>query len=382
MRVLWICKRGACWAVLVIMGKKRDYKARKPGAGRKPSKPGYDPSILLQKQMDAAVSLYGTDNHPSLQTIADELELNPIKVRKLLITAGVYESEIANQVQGAFNTHKAAGLSHTEAIVATMRELNLSKASVTSYLPYEKGVYFPAKTDSNNLSVGAERICRMRKREKILEKLRTEQTEEALWAAVIEFQGYKFRTYSGLVFSYSMKRGRGKGNTESESVNVKGDSNKQGVANKQGAADKQRDIYTKELFIDRRENSKSLAWSSVALAFRKTQELTAFAHRELNPNQRMPDVAYTVPRVDRPKALGDIRGVTYIYAKQMDDELEVWLKEIKGMDRIVEDYGVHVPLWESIMNHVGGVNCAWERTAFEEGLKAGIRLMMEVNEDI
>lgn len=71
------------------------------------------------------------------------------------------------------------------------------------------------------------------------------------------------------------------------------------------------------------------------------------------------------------------------YAKQMEDELEVWLKEIEGMDRIVEDYGVHVPLWESIMDHVGSVNCAWERTAFEEGMKAGIRLMMEVaGEDI
>lgn len=154
-------------------------------------------------------------------------------------------------------------MSHTEAIAATMKDLNLSKASITSYLPYEKGVYFQAETDSNNLSVGAERIRRMRKRNEILEKLRIEQTEEALWAAVIEFQGYKFRTYSGLVFSYSLKKGRG-------------------------------DTYTKELFIDRRENSKSLAWSSVLLAF-----------------HNIPSIGSVV---DRPKALGDIRGVTYIYA--------------------------------------------------------------------
>ena len=44
---------------------------------------------------------------------------------------------------------------------------------------WEQGVYFPAETDSNNISVGAERIRRMRKREKILEELRTKQTEEA-----------------------------------------------------------------------------------------------------------------------------------------------------------------------------------------------------------
>lgn len=255
---------------------------RKPGGGRKPSKPDYNPSAILQNQMDAAVVLYDKEEHPSLQTIANELDLNPIKVRKLLITAGVYKSDAADQVQKVFGTHRKAGLSHTEAIAATMQELNLSKASVTSYLPYEKGVYFPAETDSNNLSVGAERIRRMRNREKIIERVKTEQTEEALWAAVIEFQGYKFRTYSGLAFSYSLKKGRGRGNTES------------GVANEQDEACKQGGVYTKELFIDRRENSKSLAWSSVLLAYHNIPQIGCV--------------------VDRPKALGDIRGVTYIYA--------------------------------------------------------------------
>lgn len=48
--------------------------------------------------------------------------------------------------------------------------------------------------------------------------------------------------------------------------------------------------------------------------------------------------------------------------------------------RMVEDYGLHIQLWEDIMDHVGSVNCAWERTAFEEVVKTGIRLMMEVGE--
>ena len=51
--------------------------------------------------------------------------------------------------------------------------------------------------------------------------------------------------------------------------------------------------YTKELWIDRREKSKSLAWSSVLLALRNIKKVGEV--------------------VDRPKALGDIRGVTYIY---------------------------------------------------------------------
>ena len=35
----------------------------------------------------------------SLQSIADVLNFNPIKVRKLLITAGVYGSDVAEKVQ-------------------------------------------------------------------------------------------------------------------------------------------------------------------------------------------------------------------------------------------------------------------------------------------
>lgn len=42
---------------------------RKPGGGRKKSKPDYNPSAILQNQMDAAVVLYDKEEHPSLQTI-------------------------------------------------------------------------------------------------------------------------------------------------------------------------------------------------------------------------------------------------------------------------------------------------------------------------
>ena len=93
-------------------------------------------------------------------------------------------------------------------------------------------------------------------------KLRTEPTEEHLWEVVLLYQKVKFKTYSGLPFSNEVRKGR----------------------NGQ---------YTKELWIDRREKSKSLAWSSVRLAFHNIREMGAV--------------------VDRPKSLGDIRGVTYIY---------------------------------------------------------------------
>ena len=66
-------------------------------------------------------------------------------------------------------------------------------------------------------------------------------------------------------------------------------------------------------------------------------------------------------------------------AKTKEKELEEWLRGLEGMDRLVDDYvGEKIPLWEKIMGRQGTVCCAWEKTAFEEGLKVGIRLMMEV----
>lgn len=78
------------------------------------------------------------------------------------------------------------------------------------------------------------------------------------------FQGYTFHTVSGLPFTYRLKVGR-----DGE--------------------------FTKELFIDRRENSKSLSWSPVRIAFERAVEKQG-----------------TV--LDRPKAIGDIRGISYIYS--------------------------------------------------------------------
>ena len=67
-------------------------------------KPEHDAGKNLKEQMDAAVALYGEEC--SLQSIADALNLNPIKVRKLLITAGVYESEVAEKVKNTFEEYR------------------------------------------------------------------------------------------------------------------------------------------------------------------------------------------------------------------------------------------------------------------------------------
>ncbi len=78
---------------------------------------------------------------------------------------------------------------------------------------------------------------------------------------LLTFQDFEFHTYSGLPYSYHMKYGRS-------------------------------GTYTKELWINRREKSKSLVWSSVRSAYQKVLELQQESER---------------PVVERPKALGDIR---------------------------------------------------------------------------
>ena len=144
---------------------------RKPGGGRKPSKPEYSAAKNLAQQMKTAADLY-TDKM-SLQAIADALSLNPIKVRKLLITAGVYESDTAKLVQQTFNAFRETQ-SYSAAVTSTMSALQLSRPSVTSYLPYEKGVYFPEEADASNISTGAERQRHYRAEE---EPLRREPLE-------------------------------------------------------------------------------------------------------------------------------------------------------------------------------------------------------------
>lgn len=88
-------------------------------------------------------------------------------------------------------------------------------------------------------------------------------TQEQLWQWICDHQNQTFYTASGLAFSYRLKIGRS------------GEPNR-------------------ELIIDRRENSKSLTWSSFRAAYlaavEKQGEILA-----------------------RPKALGDIRGISYIY---------------------------------------------------------------------
>ncbi|MFR6747696.1 MAG: hypothetical protein ACLUS5_12140 [Roseburia faecis] len=122
-------------------------KTRKPGGGRKKLKPEYDAGKNLKEQMESAVALYNSEM--SLQAIGDELGLNPIKVRKLLITAGVYESDVAEKVQDTFEEYHETQ-DYKTSILSTAAALDLSIASVTSYLPYKKRCVLPKYRERKN----------------------------------------------------------------------------------------------------------------------------------------------------------------------------------------------------------------------------------------
>ena len=88
----------------------------------------------------------------------------------------------------------------------------------------------------------------------LMRRLQEEPSEEHLWDMILSYQNIMFKTYSGLPFTYEVRNGR---NGE----------------------------YTKELWIDRREKSKSLAWSSVKLAFHNIKQTVSL--KDLKMDVRM-----------------------------------------------------------------------------------------------
>lgn len=233
------------------------------------AKPKYSREEIIQQNMERVAAEYirsKEGSHPSLAAIAEKTNLNPIKVRKLLITAGVYQSAMADTVQGVFKHHKE-DKPYKEALLATAAERKLSRASVTSYLPYEKVVYMKKDCDPADISVNAERMRMYRDRNTAMKRLHQamemgEGVEDCLWDCIVLFQGFPFYTATGLPFHYTLKKGR-------------------------------HDEYTKELWVSRMENGKPLVWSSVWIAFQRATEMTG--------------------EIKRPKAIGNIRGISYIY---------------------------------------------------------------------
>jgi len=152
----------------------------------------YDSKAIMKEMMDAVVSLYqmpgDSGEHMSLRAIGEQMELSPQRVRKFLITAGVYESDIADIVR------KWNDLGKT--VPEIMEETGLSRATVNSYLPYSRPIY---KTDE--VSDVAERLKDFREKEKnfsgiraALESCTEEEQADYIWDGLYSLRGMPFLT--------------------------------------------------------------------------------------------------------------------------------------------------------------------------------------------
>ena len=133
-----------------------------------------------------------------LNLLAEEFSMTPIKVRKLLISSGVYQTDISMRINELYKSGKT--------IKEIQEIVGLSAASVSGYLPYQKTVY--------NLEVStdvANRLRKFRNRKAMVDKLAAEietwvePTKDLLWETITAFEDYPFRTAKGLRFYYTVK---------------------------------------------------------------------------------------------------------------------------------------------------------------------------------
>ena len=209
----------------------------------RPCKKSYDPMAVMEELLSTVDAVF--EEKQEIKATAAELDLAELKVRKLLITSGKLSYPQTQEIQEL----QRAGKKMEE----IQNILDLSRASINAYLPYSKVPYKESEVSAN-----ADRCELYRKRKAAVEAIIDADT---LWNALLLFQGYTFYTVTGLQFSYEIRKGRS-------------------------------GEYTKELWIDRRGESKSLTMSTVLKAYENS-------------------VGAGI--VDRPKALGDLLGVSYIY---------------------------------------------------------------------
>ncbi len=220
--------------------------------GRYKKRPGYDQERIQNQMIKIASELYhpelnksDNDNKKtSLRNVADELDISVSKTVKLLITGGAYTSDISNRVLSLYTD------GHT--IHDIQKILGVSRATVQSYLPYKKGIYNAKET-----SLNAERIKRYRERCEAINRLKKQGTGDSLWECIIRFEEYGFRTVKGMKFRYTVCGG--------------------------------------EIFVDRKEGSKSITRSTVNLAYKNALRILK-----------------AEGRVEGPKKLGTF-GASYLY---------------------------------------------------------------------
>lgn len=161
--------------------------------GRPRKNPEHNLEEQFQKMLEDVKDAY--ENADSLRSLAGELNMTLLKLRKLLITAGVFTSDICMEVNQLHEQGKT--------IPEIMKITGLSRASVHSYLPYVRGIY-----NTEELSLDAKRCRTYRERMESVKNLQLNPTQKNLWETIERFEDYLFITKEGIKFRYFIKIGR------------------------------------------------------------------------------------------------------------------------------------------------------------------------------
>lgn len=154
---------------------------------RKKLKPELNIDAIQGDLICLAVNEYNRSEN--VRAVAKTIGISPMKVRKLLITAGAYKTELSEEIASLY----AEGISINDIAVL----LNMSFASVSSYLPYNHAAYkLPDR------SVNADSAARARSRKKAKDVLKADiqsgndwsGSDGSLWKVISLYQGVRFRT--------------------------------------------------------------------------------------------------------------------------------------------------------------------------------------------
>lgn len=175
--------------------------------GRPKKKPDYDREREIEAFQARAVELFGepyddrierSEDAPSIRDVANAMNTTPLRVRKMLVTAGAYSTKLSRRVQSLYDE----GCS----IQQIMDETGLKRASIHAYLPYVKGNY-----NLSDSTLNAERKRVFRKRIRVCERLSQEidspDAEKYLWDAIMAYADYPFLTEKGLSMKYTVRGG-------------------------------------------------------------------------------------------------------------------------------------------------------------------------------
>ena len=170
------------------MGKTEDTK-KGEHTMRKKLKPELDLELVQSDLIETVCNSYTQGK--SVRALAKQMEMSPMKVRKILITGNVYSTDLSTEIDALYKDGKT--------VVEIAELLNTTPANVNSYLPYERIIY-----GMEERSVEADRQARYRERmrsgEEPVQQAQPRVTDRARTNTLVIVVGKKLRKLMPDVF--------------------------------------------------------------------------------------------------------------------------------------------------------------------------------------